>query len=156
VIWRGLAKTHKVQQTPFVASIVQTLCGLAVILISGLKAVDPLQVLLPWASVIAAVGIVAVQAFASLSVVGFFWKDSRGVSLWQRAISPAVASLGLFLCLWQIIVHVHLLSGSTSVWSTLVPWATLAVGVAGMIFACWLRRARPTLYNSLGRLLNEI
>ena len=138
------------------ASIVQTLLGLTVIVVSGLDGVDPLQGLLPWASVVAAVGMVAVQAFASLSVVGFFRKDTRGVSVWQRAIAPALASLGLLLRLWQIIVHVELLSGSKSVWSAVVPWATLGGGVAGAIFAVWLKSARPVLYNNLGRVLNEV
>jgi amino acid transporter len=156
IIWHGLARTHAVQQTPFMASIVQTVCGLAVILGCGFAKVDPLQGVLPWSSVVASVGIVAVQGFASLAVVGFFWRRGRGVSLWQRAISPALASLGLFLCLWQIIVHVDLLSGSQSIWSELVPWATLGVGAAGAAFAVWLRSARPTLYNNLGRLLNEV
>ncbi|HVW52177.1 MAG TPA: APC family permease [Trinickia sp.] len=156
ILWRGLAKIHKVQGTPFVASIVQTLLGLTVIVVSGLDGVDPLQGLLPWASVVAAVGMVAVQAFASLSVVGFFRKDTRGVSVWQRVIAPTLASIGLFLCLWQIIVHVDLLSGSKSIWSTVVPWATLGGGVAGAIFAVWLKSARPMLYNNLGRVLNEV
>ncbi|MGF6507893.1 APC family permease [Paraburkholderia sp. 32] len=156
IIWSGLATTHAVQQTPFVASIVQTVSGLVFIVACGLGGVDPLQGLLPWSSVVASVGIVAVQGFASLSVVGFFWKNGRGVSLWQRTIAPAMASVGLFLCLWQIMVHVDLLSGSKSIWSELVPWATLGVGAAGAGFAVWLRSARPTLYNRLGRLLNEV
>jgi amino acid transporter len=156
VIWRGLAKTHAVQQTPFVASIVQTVCGLAVILACGVDGIDPLQGVLPWSSVVAAVGIVAVQGFASLAVVGFFWRNGRGISFWQRAVAPAFASLGLFLCLWQIILHVDLLSGSKSMWSELVPWATLSIGVAGAVFAVWLKSVRPTLYNNLGRLLKEV
>ncbi|WP_174254713.1 APC family permease [Burkholderia sp. S171] len=156
IIWKGLARTHRTQQTPFVASIVQTVCALAVIVVSGLLKVDPLQNLLPWASVVAAVGIVAVQAVASLAVVGFFWNDARGVSFWQRTLSPAIASIGLFLCLWQIIVHVDLLSGTTSIWGKLVPWATLGVAVVGVGFAMWLKNARPALYQNLGRLLNEV
>ncbi|MCP3727112.1 APC family permease [Paraburkholderia sp. CNPSo 3272] len=156
IIWSRLAKTHSVQQTPFVASIVQTVCGLIVIVVCGLLKIDPLQGVLPWSSVVASVGIVAVQAFASLAVVGFFWRSHRGVSVWQRTVSPALASLGLFLCLWQIIIHVDLLSGSKSIWSELVPWATLATGLGGACFAVWLKTARPSLYNNLGRLLNEV
>ncbi|WP_226281911.1 APC family permease [Burkholderia cepacia] len=156
ILWRGLARTHAVQQTPFRASMVQTVFGLIVIVVCGIGGVDPLQGVLPWSSVVASVGIVAVQGFASLAVIGFFHKNARGVSVWQRTVAPGIAALGLFLCLWQIIAHVDLLSGSQSIWSRLVPFATLGVGVVGACFAMWLRRARPTLYNNLGRLLNEV
>lgn len=96
VIWKGLARTHSTQQTPYVASTVQTICAVIVLAVCAFKQIDPLVGVLPWASVVASVGIVAVQGFASLAVLGFFWKNGRGVSLWQRAIAPALASLGLF------------------------------------------------------------
>ncbi|MBJ9625356.1 APC family permease [Burkholderia multivorans] len=156
VIWSGLARTHVTQQTPFVASAVQTACALVVLAGCGIRHVDPLLGVLPWSSVVASVGIVAVQGFASLAVVGFFWKNSRGVSVWQRLVAPALASLGLFFCLWQIFAHIDLLSGSDSVVARLVPFATLAVAVAGAVFALWLRSARPALYANLGRLLSEV
>jgi amino acid transporter len=156
VVWKGLSRTHATQQTPYVASTVQTVCALIVLGVCAIKNIDPLLGVLPWASVVASVGIVAVQGFASLAVLGFFWKNNRGVRVWQRVVAPALASLGLFFCLWQIIVHVDVLSGSDSPVARLVPWATLAVAVAGAMFAVWLRTARPTLYANLGRLLNEV
>lgn len=78
----------------------------------------------------------AVKGFASLAVLGFFWKDRRGVSFWQIALAPAMAAMGLFLCLWQIIAHVDLLSSSKSIWSELVPWAALGGGVVGSCVRC--------------------
>lgn len=78
------------------------------------------------------------------------------MSIWQRLVAPALASLGLFFCLWQIFAHIDLLSGSDSIVARLVPFATLAVAVVGAAFAMWLRSARPALYANLGRLLSEV
>ncbi|MBN3778630.1 APC family permease [Burkholderia sp. Ac-20345] len=156
VIWPVLARTHATQQTPYVASAVQTACALVVLAACAVKHVDPLMGVLPWSSVVASVGIVAVQGFASLAVLGFFWKNSRGVSIWQRLVAPVLASLGLFFCLWQIFAHIDLLSGSDSIVARMVPFATLAVAVVGAAFAMWLRSARPALYANLGRLLSEV
>ncbi|SAK87420.1 amino acid permease [Caballeronia hypogeia] len=156
VIWKGLARTHPTQQTPYVASSLQTICALIVLAVCGFKGIDPLLGVLPWSSVVASVGIVAVQGFASIAVLGFFWKNARGVSVWQRIVAPALASIGLFFCLWQIITHVDVLSGSESPVGRLVPWMTLSVAIFGACFALWLRRSKPMLYANLGRLLNEV
>jgi hypothetical protein len=132
-----------------------TVCGLAVIVACGLGKVDPLEGVLPWPGVVASVGIVAVKGFASLAVLGFFWKDRRNVSFWQIALAPAMAAMGLFLCLWQIIVHVDLLSSSKSICPSWCVGGTRG-RCCGILRAVWLTSAHPSLYNKLGRLLNDV
>jgi hypothetical protein len=135
------ARTHAARQTPFVAGIVQTVCGGAVILACGRDRIDPLQ------------GVAVVESlrrsgscwsrFSRHCQGGFCWGNGCDVPLWQRVLAPVLASLAPFLCLRQLIVHVELLSRRKSVWSELVSRATLGVGGAGGGF-CSLAQERAS------------
>ena len=155
VLWSRFAKLHPVQQTPHVAGIAQILVGVAVIVLAAIYKADAMLVVVPLSSVPAAVGIVAVQALTALAVIGFFARNSHGVSIWRRLIAPTISGVGLVLCVYEITSNVSLLTGTNSWFSEALPWITLAVGVFGAGFAYWLKAARPELYKGMGRLLDE-
>ncbi|AOI90670.1 hypothetical protein WS58_23405 [Burkholderia pseudomultivorans] len=155
IVWARFAELHPVQQTPLFAGVAQIVIGVAIIAAAGIGGADAMLVVVPLASVPAAIGIVAVQAMTALAVIGFFVRDHRGISVWRRVVAPALSALGLFVCLYHVIRNVSLITGSTTWLSEALPWITLAVGGLGAMFACWLKNARPQLYSGLGRVLDE-
>lgn len=156
VLWQKFAQLHPVQQTPVVASTVQTVFMLVVVALCAYLKADPMTVVLPIASAPSSLGIVAVQALAALAVVGFFWKNTRGANLWQRLIAPLLSFAGLGYALYLMITNIALLTGGDGPLNWIIPVAMVAVGVFGFGYALWLRNNRPDLYQGLARLLNEV
>ncbi|EUC20693.1 APC family permease [Paraburkholderia hospita] len=155
LLWQQFAKTHKTQQTPYVASFVQSIVTVVILVLFGMSGWDPLLVVMTITAFVSSIGIVAVQALTGFSVVCFFWRDHRGVSIWQRLIAPLLSALGLLACLVLMLVNRDLLTGGidTPVIRSL-PWDVLAIGVAGFVVAVWCKFKKPVVYSNLGRTLN--
>jgi amino acid transporter len=154
--WAGLARTHADHQSPHVAGLVQTGLAMAAVILFALSGLDPFAVVFAWMSTFASIGILVMQILVSLSVLGFFRGDSRGVRLWNRAIAPALSGLGLAVCLWLVIANVELVSGSDSGLVAAFPLLILAIGALGIAFALGLRARRPAVYARIGRAFEEI
>lgn len=156
ILWHKFAHLHPEQQTPVVASTVQTVLMLVAVALCAYFKADPMTVVLPIASAPSSLGIVAVQALAALAVVGFFWKNTRGASLWQRLIAPLLSFAGLAYALYLMMANMALLTGGDGPLNWIIPVVMVAVGVFGFGYALWLRRNRPALYQNLARLLSEV
>ena len=154
--WAGLARTHADHQSPHVAGLVQTGLAMAAVILFALSGLYPFAVVFAWMSTFASIGILVMQILVSLSVLGFFRGDSRGVRLWNRAIAPALSGLGLAVCLWLVIANVELVSGSDSGLVAAFPLLILAIGALGIAFALGLRARRPAVYARIGRAFEEI
>jgi amino acid transporter len=155
LLWQQFARTHKTQQTPYIASFTQTAITVVLLISFGLSGYDPLLVVMPITALVSSIGIVAVQGLTGLSVVAFFLKDHRGVSVWQRLIAPLLSTIGLFTCLVLMLVNKDLLTGGIDTPLTRsLPWDVLAIGVIGFVVAVWCKFKKPMIYSNLGRTLN--
>ncbi|MFJ4112334.1 APC family permease [Pseudomonas sp. NPDC089758] len=151
-----LAITHSKHQTPFVASTLQTVLCLTLLVIFGAVGADPITQVLPLGSAPATIGILAVQCLASVAVIRFFRRNPVGVSAWQRLIAPAISACALAYGVVLIVNNMSLLTGGESVFNTLIPLGMLAVAAAGMCLAGWHKWRNPQIYANLGRVLNEV
>ncbi|KAF1072382.1 MAG: putative amino acid permease YhdG [Pseudomonas citronellolis] len=157
ILWHGLAKTHSQQDTPYVASTLQTVTALAALLVCAALGADPMLQVLPLGSAPASIGVLAVQALTCLAVIRFFATNPRHASLWQRRIAPLLALAGLLTGEWMIVAHMGMLTGSESgALNAAIPLAMLAVGVFGAAVAYRLRSRHPERYANLTRVLNEV
>ena len=43
-------------------------------------------------------GILILQVLVSLAVIAFFWRNSRGMSVWRRLVAPGLSAAGLAVC----------------------------------------------------------
>ncbi|MDR0242937.1 MAG: APC family permease [Burkholderia sp.] len=155
LLWKQFARTHSTQQTPYIASMTQTAITVLLLVAFGVSGYDPLLVVMPITALVSSIGIVSVQATTGLSVVAFFWRDHRGVSLWQRFVAPLLSAIGLFACLVLMLLNKDLLTGGID--TPLVrslPWDMLAVAVSGFVVAVWCKYKKPMVYTNLGRTLN--
>jgi len=151
LLWRGLGRTHPDHHSPLVAGSVQTAVMLAAIALFALGGADPYAVVFSWMGTFSSLGILMLQLLVSLAVIAFFWRDSRGMSLWRRLVAPALSALGLAACFVMMVGNLELVSGSSSLIVQAFPWLLLAIGLAGAGLALWLKARKPAVYADLGR-----
>jgi hypothetical protein len=87
-------------------------------------------------------------------VIAFFSADDRGVNAWRRLIAPVLSTIALGFCLYLMASNLSLVSGSESIFVRAYPVIIAGIGLVGIVFARWLRTARPDTYATLGREFN--
>jgi amino acid transporter len=153
LVWHALSRTHLRHQSPHVASAVTMCISATLILLCAKAALDPMLQVLPWASVPSAVGVLACQALAAIAVVAFFRRNRTGISRWRSLFAPAVSAVVLLFFLWEMIVHVQLLSGLSAGLSYAMAMSVLLAGVLASFYAADLRRRSPKRYAQLSDLV---
>ena len=145
---RRFGQQHKFHFSPHVASVAIT--GVAVVSALGfaISGADPYTVYAASLVAVGTLGIVALQAMASLSVVAFFWKRPDR-KLWQGVIAPAIGFVGLVIAFFLAAMHYNTLTGSTNKVVNLVPFTLLLIAVGGMLYGFRLRKSRPDVYAEL-------
>lgn len=139
---------HKTFFSPHSASIAIT--GVAVISAVGfaISGADPYKVYAASLIAVGTLGIVALQAMASLSVVAFFWKRPDR-KWWQGVIAPVIGFVGLVIAFVLAAIHYNTLTGSSNKVVNLVPVLLLVIAIAGVIYGFRLRTTRPDVYQQL-------
>ena len=139
---------HKHHFSPHIASLAIT--GVAVISAVGfaISGADPYTVYAASLIAMGTLGIVALQAMASLSVVAFFWKRPDR-KLWQGVIAPTIGFIGLVIAFFLAAMHYNTLTGSSNKIVNLVPFTLLFIAVGGMIYGHRLKTSRPDVYADL-------
>lgn len=150
---RKMAATHAKHQSPQAAGVVQMLMVAAIVLFFAMAGLDP-TVIVGLCSAFTAIGILMIQCVVSISVIAFFSADDRGVNAWRRLIAPVLSTIALGFCLYLMASNLSLVSGSESIFVRAYPVIIAGIGLVGIVFARWLRTARPDTYANLGRVFN--
>ena len=153
LVWQGLSRTHARHQSPHFASALTMCISISLVLLCARAGLDPMLQALPWASVPSAIGVLACQALAAIAVIVFFRKNPTGISLWRSLFAPAASAILLVYFLWQMIVHVELLSGLPSGPSYALAVSVLVAGAIACLYAMHLRRNSPQRYAQLSDLV---
>lgn len=155
LIWRPMGWTHASRQTPWVASVVQTLSVLVIVLVFAVLGQDPFATLFTWATGIGAIAVIFSQLVAAVAIFVFFRRSSVDKRLWNTAVAPllSIAGLGAFLVLTLSSLDV-LLAVEGLVAALMVALVFLAL-LGGMAYGAYLRSTDPARYDALGRGLNE-
>jgi amino acid transporter len=151
LVWNGFARTHSDHQSPYVAGAVQTAIAWAAAALFALGGADPYAVVVTWMGTLSSIGMLTLQFMVSIAVIFFFRSDARGAGLWSRLLASALSAAGLAGCLALVIANLSLVSGSNSLIVDAFPVLIAAIGVAGIVFAIWIRFMKPALYENLGR-----
>jgi amino acid transporter len=153
LVWRPLGRTHLRHRSPHVASAATMGISVVLVLLCAKARLDPMLQVLPWASVPSAVGVLACQALAAIAVVVFFRRNRTQVSLARSLIAPALSAAVLLFFLWQMIVHVELLSGLPAGLSYALAVSILMAGLLASLYAAHLRLRSPQRYAQLSDLV---
>ncbi|WP_143265307.1 APC family permease, partial [Amycolatopsis lexingtonensis] len=141
VLPAGLGAVHRKHGSPHRASLTQTVFTVAVTAIFAIAGADPYVNLATTMTGLGTLGIVGLQAAASLSVIAFF-RRRPDRHWWRTGVAPVLGLLGLVASAVLVIQNFDLLTGTTSTLVNSLPWAFVVVVAAGAGFALWLRARR--------------
>jgi amino acid transporter len=149
VLPRWLDAVHRTG-APHRASLVQTLVSLVIAVVFAGAGLDPYTSLTTSMLGLGTVGIVVLQALASVSIVVFFARRSSR-QWWRTRIAPALGLIGLAVATVLVYANFDVMTGTTNPIVIALPWLIPAAQVAGIGYALWMRSARPHRYARLAR-----
>lgn len=153
VLPAALGRTSLRTGSPRVASLVQSLVGIAVITVYAAGGFDPLVQLFFWGGAAGGLGVLLLITVTSLAVLGFFARRPSGENLWRRVVAPSAAALALLAVVYLALLHFATVlgvgSGHALRWG--VPAAYLVVAALGVGWGLVLRGNQPAVYASIGR-----
>jgi amino acid transporter len=137
---------------PKAASLVQSGCGLAVIVAYAAGQWPPMSDMFFWLGTTGGLGILALLAVTAVAVVVFFARDARGEPAWPRLIAPALAAVLLGGMIVLAVQHyatlLGVVAGSPAAWA--LPGSYAAVAVTGLAWGLILKARRPSVYAAIG------
>jgi amino acid transporter len=152
VLPRGLARTGLRSGAPQTASLLQTLIGLAVIVLYAVEGWDPLTKLFFLGGVTGGFGIMILLVLTSVAVIAYFARTDDRDSMWEAYIAPAIATVALGWGTYEASRQFAALAGvdpnSTLAWA--LPSSFGAVAFIGLLWALILRSSNREVYNAIG------
>ncbi|MFT4021226.1 MAG: APC family permease [Acinetobacter sp.] len=157
LIWTKVAKTHAKHQTPYMASIVQGIFMVAMLVLFAVAQLDPMIDVFAWASVLGSMTVLTLQVGVSVAAIQFFRRNPQlPVSLWSRLIAPLLATLGMIYVLINVVQNLQVLSGSTSSVIFLLPCLIVICVLTGLLTAHYLKNKNPQRYMMLAKMIEII
>nr|WP_179277063.1 APC family permease [Actinoplanes regularis] len=154
VLPRALARTSVRSRSPQTASITQTAIAFAALCLYAYAGWDPMINLFFWITVTGGLGVLILMLITSVAVVGYFLRPANraGVGISRGLLAPilATAALGWILVITLQQFNVLLGVDTASPWRWIFPVAFGAAAILGMLWALYLRAARPRVYAVIG------
>ncbi|HEV7964937.1 MAG TPA: APC family permease [Actinoplanes sp.] len=156
VLPHALATTGRGRQagSPVGGSLLQTGIALLVVLAFAVAGADPIATLFAWFSTLGALGLLALLVVTSLAAMAYLPKrGAEAENVWRRRIAPGLGVLTGALVLGTMVVNVDSMLGvgPDSKLPYVIPAVVVVVGLAGIIWALYLRGARPEVYSKISR-----
>ncbi|WP_433223669.1 APC family permease [Microtetraspora malaysiensis] len=147
-----LGDSHPRHGSPYVGSLVQTVIALVVVVGFGVLGGDPTGTLFNWFTNLGALGVILLLVVTSVSVLGFFRRDSRGENGFSRVIAPTLAGAALAAILVLAVVNFNALLGTPpdSILNWLIPGLVLLAGIVGVGYGLRIKAADPATYARIG------
>jgi amino acid transporter len=146
---RALAHTHPRYGSPIVASAVQLGIVAIVVIPFAIAGKNPYIQMGTALYGLGVIGVIVLEAIASVAIVGFFLKRTEDVSRWGTIVAPSLGALGLTTGLAFMIRYYSTFTGSKEAWINELPWLLVLVALLGAIAASELRRSEPFEYERI-------
>jgi amino acid transporter len=156
---RLLGKTHPVYRSPYIASTLQSLFGLVLLLLfrfdSNLGPYDFYALL----ALLGVMAILIVLTTCSLAVISYFWFARRDQFHWWRTgLAPAIGACSMGFVIYLLFVHMDGIVGAKLAASGLyyaTPWIVFGVGGFGLLLALLVKMMAPGRHAIIGRMVLE-
>ncbi|GAA3588999.1 APC family permease [Klugiella xanthotipulae] len=154
-----LARVRRVSRAPWAGSVAQTVIAIVVIIgfaIAGTGSeygpAYPVVTLFSWLTNTGALGLVLLMVCISLAVIGFFWRDARGVGRWARMIAPTLSFVLLLVVCVLVVFNFNVLLGQAETTAATFIFPAIAVlpGAVGVVWGLRMRAKRPEIYRRIG------
>ncbi|MEU8242738.1 APC family permease [Actinoplanes missouriensis] len=152
VLPRAFGRTVPGTGAPKNGSLAQSAVGLIVIVAYAVFGWDPLVQLFFWGGTSGGLGVLLLVTFTSFAVIGYFARKPEGEDLLHRVIAPVVSSVLLLVMSYLAISNIAGLLGVEpgSTPAIVVPLSFAVLLAGGMLWALYLRSARPQIYSGIG------
>jgi amino acid transporter len=147
ILPQSLSRTRP-NGVPERASIVQFVFATAVAGLFALAGLDPITSLIPSMTGFGTLGIITLQLLAALAIVVHF-RRTRDRRLFSTLIAPGIGLLGLLGIVVLAIINFPVLAGSDAPVIAGLPVLLLVALAGGLLWAAYLRRNRPEVYDGL-------
>jgi amino acid transporter len=144
--------------SPVAASWFQT--GISVVVILGFAVfqADPMATLFAWFSTLGALALLALLILTSLSaIIALRHRGPESESVWTWLVAPLLGLAGGVVIFGEMLFNLGALLGpDNNVTRWVIPAVVFAVALAGLIWAAYLRDARASVYQHIGRRLPDV
>ncbi|WP_186628770.1 APC family permease [Rhodococcus sp. BP22] len=128
-------KAHVKHSSPYIASIVQTVSALVLVVASALAGLDPVTEVFAWFVGVSSVGIVALMTITSVAVLVYFRRTTVDRRPWNTIFAPALGLIGLTVLLVLTIANLPLLVGGSRTLAALIGVLLVGVFLGGIAVA---------------------
>jgi amino acid transporter len=149
-----LARTRE-GGAPHVAGIAQAVFAAVVAGMFALAGLDPITSLVPSMLGFGTLCVIVLQALAAVSIVVYF-RRARDSRWWSTFVAPGIGFLGLLAIVVLAIVNFDTVAGSDAFVIRLMPLLLVLALVGGIVYAAYLRKAKPSVYDGLATDLEKI
>lgn len=155
VLPAALGRTHPQRHSPYFASMVVSAIVAAYIL--GFALYDPsteafFLKLGTWTPLLGVLGILAVQAIASLAIIRYFLTTARdGFHWFKTLVAPVIGGLAQIGACYLLVSNRGELAGAKDVFFVkALPWFVAGTFAAGAAYAVYLRMRSTSVYAEIG------
>lgn len=146
-----LGATHGTHQSPHVGSMVQTVIAVLVIVLFAITGQDPVLALFTWLTQVGTLGIVALVALTSISVIAFFRANpGKEGNVMKSLLLPAIAAVALIYVVYQSVAFFGTLTGASGFLGVFLPGLVVIAALVGVISASLLKSRSPADHAKLG------
>jgi amino acid transporter len=152
VLPAAFGRTGRRSGSPWVASLVQSSLGFAVIIVYAAFGWDPVVKLFFWWGTTGGFGVLVLLAVTSIAVVSYFARDAQGEPVWRRVVAPVAAGLLLSTMVVLALNNYSTLLGvpAGAIEAKVLPALFLIPATAGLLWALALRARNREVYEAIG------
>lgn len=129
---------------PWVASLIQTISAIVLVIPFAIAGADPVLTLFSWFSGAAVLCIMVLYVLTSLSVVVYFRRTRTDTRPWQTLIAPSLATVAILGLVWLVLANFDTLLGGSRTAAVVLALAVPVVFAIGVVLAVVRRRAAVT------------
>ncbi|MBB6404512.1 APC family permease [Arthrobacter sp. AZCC_0090] len=147
VLPSALARTRH-NGAPQFAGVVQIAFAAIAAGLFALAGLDPITALVPSMLGFGTLCVIVLQALAALSIVVYF-RRARDPRLWSTLIAPGIGFIGLLAIVVLAITNFDVVAGSSEISIRLMPLLLVGALIGGLLYASYLKRSKPAVYEGL-------
>lgn len=154
ILPHAFARTRKTG-APQIAGIVQAGFAALVAVLFFLAGAQPMVTIVPAMLGFGTLSVLILQGLAALSIVVYFRRKSDK-RWWSTFIAPGIGFLGIASISVLAVFNFNIVAGSEEPWIRLLPLLLLVAVVVGIVYAAYLKRAKPAVYDGLATDLEKV
>lgn len=128
-------RSHPRHASPHIASVVQTISALVIVIACVATQLDPVTQVFTWFVGAASVGIVILMTLTSAAVVAYFRRTKSDTRPWNTLIAPTLGFLGLATLSVMTAVNLPLLVGGSNTLAAVIGALLLGAFLGGIALA---------------------